>query len=257
MALDGEIAPLDAAIFADTGSEPPDVYRHLDWLTSRFDAAGVPLYRVSQGDLGATVLEMFRLGREGWKTRRPTPPLYVRNDAGEEGIIRRQCTATYKVEPITRKLRELAGVPNRGRRPTDHRVTQLFGISLDEIQRMRTSDQPWIRNEYPLIDRRMTRWDCLRWNEDRGYPRPPRSACIFCPYHSDAEWRRLRDDDPFSWHQAVAFDAAIRDGSRIALRGETFLHSSLVPLAEVDLSTAEDHGQLNLFDQECEGMCGL
>jgi hypothetical protein len=28
-------------------------------------------------------------------------------------------------------------------------------------------------------------------------------------------------------------------------------------LGEVDLTTAEDHGQINLFGNECEGMCGV
>lgn len=30
-----------------------------------------------------------------------------------------------------------------------------------------------------------------------------------------------------------------------------------VPLDEVDLTTAEDRGQLTLWDNECEGMCGV
>ena len=33
MAAHGEIEPMpDAAIFADTGAEPPEVYEHLEWL---------------------------------------------------------------------------------------------------------------------------------------------------------------------------------------------------------------------------------
>ena len=40
-------------------------------------------------------------------------------------------------------------------------------------------------------------------------------------------------------------------------KGEQYMHSSRKPLAEVDLSTAEDHGQIDLFNNECEGMCGV
>jgi hypothetical protein len=36
-----------------------------------------------------------------------------------------------------------------------------------------------------------------------------------------------------------------------------FVHRDRVPLTEVDLSTAEDRGQLDLFNNECEGMCGV
>jgi hypothetical protein len=65
----------------------------------------------------------------------------------------------------------------------------------------------------------------------------------------------LRDGPAHEWQDAIEVDAAIR--SQPGFRGQQFMHRSLKPLAEVDLSTAEDHGQLNLFNNECEGMCGV
>ena len=68
-------------------------------------------------------------------------------------------------------------------------------------------------------------------------------------------WRDLRDNDPESWADAVEVDGRIRD-----IWGDEkkwFLHRTGVPLDEVDLSTAEDRGQLNFFVNECEGMCGV
>lgn len=63
----------------------------------------------------------------------------------------------------------------------------------------------------------------------------------------------MRDDDPESRRDAVEFDRAIRSLPRI--NGAAFLHRSLVPLDQVDLSTAEDRGQLNMFVNECYGLC--
>ncbi len=86
---------------------------------------------------------------------------------------------------------------------------------------------------------------------------------ITCPYHSDRQWRELRDRSPKEWADAVAFDQAIRGGhvqpdGKVQPLGEAYLHSSLVPLAQADLSTPEDHGQLNLFENDCaSGVCGL
>ena len=54
---------------------------------------------------------------------------------------------------------------------------------------------------------------------------------------------------------AVAVDAAIR--SIPAQKEPWFIHRDRVPLDQVDLSTAEDRGQLNMFNNECEGMCGV
>lgn len=82
-----------------------------------------------------------------------------------------------------------------------------------------------------------------------------KSACVWCPYHSDVEWRRIRDTDPDGWSRALTLDDLIRGG----VRGTTdrlYLHRSRQPLRDVDLSTAEERGQLSLWDEECEGLCG-
>ncbi len=69
-------------------------------------------------------------------------------------------------------------------------------------------------------------------------------------------WRDMKENDKASWDEAVNFDELIRD-NRVLMRGTPFIHPSLKPLSDVDLSTAEDRGQLNLFINECEGMCGV
>jgi hypothetical protein len=35
------------------------------------------------------------------------------------------------------------------------------------------------------------------------------------------------------------------------------VHRSLKPLAEIDFRGAKDFGQVSLFEDECEGMCGV
>lgn len=41
------------------------------------------------------------------------------------------------------------------------------------------------------------------------------------------------------------------------IRGEVFLHRSAVPLDAADLSMPEDHGQPDMFGNECSGLCGV
>lgn len=94
-----------------------------------------------------------------------------------------------------------------------------------------------------------TRQEC----ESHGYPEPPRSACVFCPFHSNAEWRRLRDREPVQFERAVRSQKAIEDN----INSTCFLHRSCVPLDQVDLRTDEERGQGMLWDDECEGMCGV
>lgn len=238
MAERGEIDPRpDYAIFADTNWEPAEVYRHLDWLES---ATEIPILRVTAGNLRADALDEAR--------NFAAMPLYSENKAGQPSMLRRQCTREYKLAPIYRKLQEL-------RKEHDtKRVTLMLGISLDEVQRMKPSRVQYVENTWPLIDKRMSRLDCLLWLERNGYPRPPKSACIGCPLHDKAYWRHLRDTSPVEWQDAVAFDQAIRNKSRVGK--PVYLHHSLVPLTELDLTTPEDRGQMSFMD-ECTGSCGV
>jgi hypothetical protein len=130
----------------------------------------------------------------------------------------------------------------------------LIGISTDEALRMKPSREAWKQHRWPLVELGMSRNDCLRWMERKGYSLPPKSSCIGCPFHSDHEWRAIKAD-PEAWADAVEVDAAIR--SQPGIKGQQFMHRSCVPLAEVDLSTAADHGQIDMFNNECEGMCGV
>lgn len=254
MAAEGEIDPIDCAIFADTGCEPGPVYEHLRWLMS----ANVLPFQVHIVSAGSLIDEMLRsvAGEVGAHGR---PPLFVRSKhsvrTGRGGKIRRQCTAEYKIDPIRAKVRELLGVKKGRRVPKDVLVEQVIGISWDERRRAKPAFQKWIENDYPLIDKRMTRGDCLEWLKRRGYPLPPRSACTICPMRKNAEWRWLKDNDPVGWQQAVGVDRAIRNGFRGITAKEVFLHRSLIPLDEVDLTTNDDL-MGNLFMEECQGMCG-
>src|SRR5690606_6055011 len=152
------------------------------------------------------------------------------------GIFGRKCTSEYKLRVITKKQRELGKVPRarKGKaRPVS--VIAYVGISWDEIERMKPSTEEWCEVQWPLIDLRMTRDDCKAWMKARGYPEPPRSACVFCPFHSDEEWARLKAYEPREFERAVRFDkelrrlAAMQTGTA-ASPGDLYLHQSLRPL---------------------------
>jgi hypothetical protein len=243
MAVQGDLPKPDAAVFADTGWEPKAVYEHLDWLEGVTNAAGIPLYRVTAGDIRADALNEER----GFAAM----PLYSMNKDARPSSLRRQCTREYKITPIQRKVRELLGGKTHGKQ------AQLWmGISLDEVQRMKPSRVQYIEHRWPLIEQRMSRNDCLLWLDRNGYERPPKSSCIGCPLHDTRYWQWLKKTAPDEFEDAAQFDDQIRNkATRI---GEpVYLHRKMIPLREVDLSTPEDHGQINMFDSECTGYCGI
>ena len=244
MVAERELPSVDCAIFADTQFEPRQVYSHLDWLEKQLP---FPVYRVTAGDIRA---DHIASERDGKKRNYASMPLFT-----ARGMGMRQCTADYKIDPIRKKLRELLGLKYRQRAPKEIAVRQWLGISTDEAMRMKPSRDAWVENVWPLIDAKMSRQDCQKWFA-RHYPLRPlvKSACVACPFHNDAMWRDMKNNDPESFKEAVDFDHAIRNSGTSA---EQFVHRSCKPLDKVDFRNLEDLGQINMFNNECEGMCGV
>lgn len=252
LAVEGEVPRPDAAIFADTGYEPAAVYEHLDRLEVTLDSAGVPLHRVSNGNLRDAATDP--------QHRYASIPYFVRNPDGSHGMGRRQCTHEYKLAPISRKVRALLGAapPDYRRVPKGRVAEQWVGFSTDELARVKHSRVAYQRLRFPLLELGMNRRDCQQWLAARGWT-VAKSACIGCPFHGNRQWRDMRDNHPAEWADAVAFDRAIRHGGArgLPLHGEAFLHAQRVPLDQADLRSpaqrAEDAGQLGLWDTAEDG----
>lgn len=252
MAAHGEIKPMpDCAIFADTQAEPQAVYDHLKWLMSP-NVLPFPIHIVTAGSLRDQIMSA-----SAGRTRNDgRPPLFIKNPDGSKGILKRQCTGDFKITPIEREVRRLLGLSRGQHWPKEATVEQWIGISLDEMQRVKPSLRPAIVRRHPLIELGLHRWDCLQWMKRHDYPQPAKSACTFCPFRTNAEWTRMRDNDPKAWADAVAIDEAVRSKPYVGLIGESYLHASLKPLPQVDFSTDEDRGQGNLLNAlEC-AECG-
>ena len=251
LAADTVIPKFDAAIFADTGWEPAAVYAHLDRLEAEvLEPAGIPLYRVSAGNIRNDALDP--------EHRFASMPLFVRNRNGGDGMARRQCTSEYKLKPIKAKVRELLGYVHPIPVPRGTFAEQAIGISTDEIGRAKDSGISYLRSIFPLLELGMSRADCERYLKSRGWTSVEKSACIGCPFHGNAQWRHIRDTQPQEWVDAVAFDHAIRNGSARAnaqgqeLRGHMYLHRSRLPLDQAPIDRVTPHEwkgrQADVFD---------
>ncbi len=296
MAAAGEITPMPVtAVFADTLGEPEAVYLWKTWLMNRLPFSVIT---VSKGDLAETALTIRVKKNGSGKWAKTVIPTYILNPDGTRGIVQRQCTHDFKLLEIIKEQarqcgketlrawkqkhsaelkalrdwniekskakREKRDVPTRPEWAwqlcqQDHLLVAWIGISTDEIWRVKPSTVPWSINRWPLIEKRMGRNECLKWMERKRFPTPPRSACVYCPYHSDHEWRRMKEFAPNEFQRAVQFEKDLQAVKRETdnMRGIPFLHDSLKPLDQVDFSTEEERGQLNMFNNECEGMCGV
>lgn len=245
----GEMPAIDHAIFADTQAEPASVYRWLEWLENEIAKSPhpFPVHRATRGSLTEESLRI-RKSKSGNFYQKSSPPLFTSEAGASSGLLTRQCTLDFKIDVIRRTAKKIAG---RGQL-----IEMMIGISADEAHRAKPSRDARIVNCWPLLDERTYRGQCLAWFDARGYPRPPRSSCYFCPYHSNEEWRRLRDEEPEAFAAAVEYEKAIQStmGQVTGFRGTVWLHRELKPLAEVDLSQS---GQQDLWGNECAGICGV
>ena len=241
----------DLAIFADTGWEPPAVYEHLEWLE---DQLSFEVVHVSAGNLRDDIIE--GVAPDGHRFL--GVPVFTVNPDGSKGRLIRQCTSNYKLEPIHAHLRERLGIQQRRRAPKHKGVEMWLGISIDEIVRQKDSRYEWVTHKYPLVEREFSRAQLLSWFQER-YPGRvlPRSACIGCPFHSDASWKDMQRNDPASFMEAVHIDWVLRNSpsTRGAVKGMAYLHASRTPLDQVDFSEAT--GYADLMAEECEGLCGI
>ena len=237
----GRIDRADHAIFADPGAELPRTYEILELLQdwAKYNN-GIPIHVTDEKNLYKDILNQ----KNSTGHRFASIPAFTEHG----GMIRRQCTKEYKIDPVIKKIRDLHGL-----KPNKHMPkTQVWlGISMDEIQRMKVSQLPRVDYHYPLIENRMSRGDCIRLFEELEFPVPPKSSCVFCPYHSDKNWKELKKVYPESWDLAIEVDESIRDMSQRGMKEPIFIHRSCAPLEDVEFADQQE-----LFMCE-EGFCGL
>jgi len=240
-------------LFCHTGedSEDPATLEYLERYAKPFaDANGIELltirYTRKRDGAQPTILEAIAAGRDiipmYFEMTRAKDP--KRN--GEPQRLSRTCTADWKASVAAKWQKE------HGATADDPGVHGL-GISLDEFERMRSSSGfAWQTLDYPLVRMRLTRQDLINVIVRAGLPEPPKSACYFCPHHSVATWRAMRDKRPELFEKAKALEADVN--VRRAAKGlsSAYLNRKLVP---IDQAVAGEQASLD-FDDACEsGFC--
>lgn len=273
----------DAAIFADTGEEPQDVYRHVEWLQKQ----GGPqiLIRSTGGRLGDDLLNGSNARNGSNKRGFASIPAFVKSKrieydyiddeqvegSGVEkesiGLTRRQCTKEYKTEVIDKTIRrEIFGLAFRERISGRFFAHQYLGLSAEESRRVRNnlkvfSKDVWRKVHFPLWAMGWHRQKIKQWLAGIVPHEVPRSACTFCPFHDNAEWQKVKAS-PIDWARACEIDDGLRNGAAAAkdLYGKLYVHKSCVPLRDADLSTDESETHELSFSgvaaTDCTGFCG-
>lgn len=171
--------PIDVVIFADTGNELPATYKTVEQMKKQTREDNVEFVTVNS-HLAPSLYEYC------WK-RRIFP-----------FRLRRFCTVEFKVQPIRRYLRKQYGIREG--------FVSYIGIAYDEAHRMKDSPVKYIKNDYPLVDYRITRRGCQRILKENGFKDVAKSGCWFCPFAGRKQWLQLLKENPDLFNQAMALE---------------------------------------------------
>jgi len=152
--------PFDVAVFADTGAELPETYAYLDVATRYLNEHGIELKTVRSRN--GTLYDTCK--------RRSVIP----------SKIWRWSTRDYKITPIHRYYRSLGT-----------HITEYLGIAYDEVERIKPSRESYVTSEFPLVDMKMTREDCIEVIRSAHLPIPVKSGCFICPFQDIPRWQAL------------------------------------------------------------------
>ncbi len=225
-------------LFADTGDEPRAVYEHVQKIKALLRANGLQF---------RTVRNKKRLS-DSIRAGRLEIPLWVESSTKSRAPLRRACTANWKVQPLDASARAIF------RPKASKPLGQWLGISVDEAQRVRISQEPWRHFIYPLILMGWSRKDCVSYLASKGVE-APKSACTFCPFRSNELWKSLPDDEiNFVIELEDLIQKHHREGTGYfgRLRSIPSFHVSGIPIREKPWLSGDTS-----FNEECEGMCGV
>lgn len=226
--LEGKLQRPDLIVFADTSHEVQTTW---DYLETYVQPA------LKQFDLQVQVV-----GHEyaNWgitkgnspETQAILLPAFTRQNGGKIGKMPTFCSDEWKQRPIRRWLKE-------------HGITDTdvwLGISMDEVERMKSSGLNWYRHIYPLIELvPMNRNNCVSQIKNFGWPVPYKSRCYMCPNQSEEAWKQMKQLGNGDFDKAVKIEEEVRVSDP-----NIFFHPMAIPLSD---AVKQSEKQYNLLDE--------
>jgi 3'-phosphoadenosine 5'-phosphosulfate sulfotransferase (PAPS reductase)/FAD synthetase len=206
MALEGKfnLPRPDFAVWADTGGEPGFIYDYVDYFIQEVKQTyDFDIFKIKHKEgIVNNLLKDPKTSRMGNFYTSSVPPFYTLSAEGKKGMLNRQCTSDFKINPIKTFINSKV---SRG-----ERYKMLIGISFDERSRMRISNYKKRVNVYPLVDNFIRRQDSIDYVTSLGFRSPQRSSCFFCPFHSNEYWQWLKDYHFNTFQNACDLELAIQ-----------------------------------------------
>lgn len=181
----------DLILFADTGGELPETYRHVAEVSAwALQQWSIPIHAVR-------------------KVTRKGSSLTLEQNCLNEHMLPsiaygfKSCSLKYKVQPQDKFVNHWE--PAKAAWKNRLKCTKAIGYDAGEERRAKIKSDDRYDYWYPLIEWQIHREDCLSICRSEGFI-PAKSACFFCPSMKKREIVKLAEHHPALFDRAVAME---------------------------------------------------
>lgn len=224
----GEPAP-HAILTGDTGGEWPHTYRHIEAMSAWLVDHGYPAVKL-----------LRRNRRDGtWES--------LEDNCRRVGMLPsiaygyKTCSHKFKIEPQDFFCNNDPAMQTEW--TAGRKVRKLIGYNWGEFWRAKFQEDEKYVFDYPLIDWKWTKKDCVEAIERNGLRQPGKSACFFCPNTKKGEVRVLRDRHPELLDRALAMEAGANLTSIVGL-GRNWSWAQFLKQGELALDEPESEHEI-------------
>lgn len=226
--------PVSLILFADTGGERPETYKHLQIVSEWCMSVGFP-----------EIVSVKKVSRNGYV-------MSLEQNCLDESMLPsiaygfKSCSLKYKVAPQDKycnSVPKLKAIWKSGAK-----VTKLIGYDAGESQRAKINEDDKYTYRYPLIEWDWGRDECIAAIERAGLPQPGKSACFFCPSSKPHEIKRLQLEHPDLLARALAMEAnAFENLTSVKGLGRSWSWTDFIKFNDA---------QIDMFKTHIETPCG-
>jgi hypothetical protein len=222
----------DLILFADTGGERPETYKHLEDVSNWCMSVGFP-----------EIQSVIQVKRDG--TPNMLYDLCISNNMLPSIAYGfKSCSMKHKRAPQDKFVNHWQ--PANDTWKEGSKVVKLIGYDADEEKRAKIEEDDKYSYRYPLIEWGWGRDECVEAITRAGLPQPGKSACFFCPSSKPKEILSLKRDHPDLFARAVAMERNA-ELTHIKGLGRNFSWEELVKWNDA---------QIDMFNNPIESPCG-
>lgn len=247
MILNGdiEVKKPDYIIFSDTGDESAETYEQV-YKVKKYvkDTYNVDILITSKNKVKTKlddVVSLLKLGKiedvnfrsskyadlyqeqvlfyKGLIDQAHLVPAWIYSKGKLGKLLGKKCTVAYKISQIMKEVRVQENIKRFSK--TKHLVKMYIGFTFDELQRVKPSPESYVTNVFPLVDKGLSKQDCIDYvNQKLGF-KPKSSVCNMCFANNFERVYNLYKYDKEAWSKLLVLDAAMEENKQTKLRADS------------------------------------